>query len=348
MKSERKRVFVGLSGGVDSSVAAALLQRQGYDVVGVFIKIWQPEFTECSWPEDRRSAMRVAARLGIPFLTLDLSEEYERNVLTYMIGEYRRGRTPNPDVACNRDIKFGAFLRSALAHGADLVATGHYARVRKSARGYELHAGTDGEKDQSYFLWTLSQKELAHILFPIGRLKKPQVRALAGRMGLPTAKRPDSQGLCFVGELDLRDFLGRYIKGRRGRVIDESGTTIGRHHGAPFYTIGQRHGFATAVKGEKSEPHYVTAIDAERNTLTVSRQPARSAKTSPAVLLEDVHWIAGASRGELTARLRYRAPLLPVTVKGKRVVFRQPVLAPGGQSLVLYRDRECVGGGVIS
>lgn len=341
-------VFIGLSGGVDSSVAAALLQRQGYDVVGVFIKIWSPTFAECAWPEDRRSAMRVAAHLGIPFLTLDLSKEYKHDVLTYMVGEYRRGKTPNPDVACNRDIKFGAFLRFARAHGADFVATGHYARIKEGKRGFELHQGLDREKDQSYFLWTLSQKELAHTLFPIGHLKKPQVRVEASRMGLPTAKRPDSQGLCFVGELDLREFLGCYIRGRRGKVIDESGKTIGRHDGAPFYTIGQRHGFTTAVKGGKSEPHYIVAIDAKRNILSVSREPGRSAKASPAVLLEDVHWIAGVPRGKLTARLRYRQPLFPVRVKGKTVVFRGPVLAPGGQSLVLYRGSECVGGGVIS
>ncbi len=342
-----KRVFVGLSGGVDSSVAAALLQKQGYDVVGVFIKIWQPEFTECSWPEDRRSAMRVAAHLKIPFLTVDLSKEYKRDVLSYMVREYRRGRTPNPDVECNRAIKFGAFLKWARAQGADFVATGHYAQVKKGKHGYELHQSVDQTKDQSYFLWTLGQKELAHILFPVGGLKKIQVRRLAKQFGLPTFDRPDSQGLCFVGALNLRDFLGHYLPLKSGKVLDESRRRIGHHGGAHAFTLGQRHGFSVTSSSAVRGPQYVVAIDIKRNSITVSPKPTESPSASRHVRIDSIHGVGTRPHGALKARFRYRQPLMPVSVAKGVTSFEEPVLAPRGQSLVFYRASECLGGGIV-
>src|SRR3972149_2581934 len=202
---KKKMVFVGLSGGVDSSVTAALLKEQGYEVVGVFIKTWQPDFIECTWPEERRDAMRVAAHLDIPFLTFDLEKEYKKEVGDYMVSEYRAGRTPNPDVMCNKEIKFGAFLQKALAMGADFVATGHYAEISQIRNVFSLKKSPDPSKDQSYFLWTLTQEQLAHILFPIGHFKKTEVRKLAKKFALPVAEKKDSQGICFLGDIDLKD-----------------------------------------------------------------------------------------------------------------------------------------------
>src|SRR3990167_4048684 len=198
----RKTVYIGLSGGVDSSVSAALLKKQGYDVTGVFIKVWQPNWITCTWKEDRLDAMRVCAKLEIPFLTLDLEKEYKRDVVDYMIREYKAGRTPNPDVMCNRYIKFGAFFNWARKYGADYIATGHYAQVFKKVTGYRLQVSRDFEKDQTYFLWTLTQRELSQTLFPVGRITKPEVRKLAKKFGLPTADKKDSQGLCFIGKVD--------------------------------------------------------------------------------------------------------------------------------------------------
>ena len=227
-----------MSGGVDSSVSAALLLQQGYEVVGVFIKVWQAEFLPCSWREERRDAMRIASMLGIPFLTLDLEKEYKEAVVDYMISEYGAGRVPNPDVMCNKYVKFGAFLDFALAHGADFIATGHYAQIQSSVTSsqsrakFKLLKGFDKEKDQSYFLWTLTEKELAHILFPIGHLEKGDVRALAHSFGLLNADKKDSQGLCFMGAVDMPEFLKHYLKTTKGDVYDKDGAVIGTHEGA--------------------------------------------------------------------------------------------------------------------
>ena len=232
LKKKTKKVFIGMSGGVDSSVSAALLKEHGYDVTGVFIKVWQPEFFECTWRADRLDAMRVCAKLDIPFLTLNLEKEYKKEVVDYMIDEYKAGRTPNPDVMCNKYIKFGGFFDFAMKHSADFIATGHYARVKKFPRGetsgfnpspevsprgtYQLLAGRDKNKDQSYFLWTLTQKQLQKTLFPIGDIDKPEVRKLAEKYGLATAVKKDSQGLCFIGKIDMKDFLKNYMKEKKG------------------------------------------------------------------------------------------------------------------------------------
>jgi tRNA-specific 2-thiouridylase len=248
MNKNVKKVFVGVSGGVDSSVALALLKNEGYDVTGVFLKVWAPDFLPCDWREERRSAMRVCATLDVPFITLDCEVEYKKEVVDYMIREYSEGRVPNPDVFCNKYVKFGVFLKRALEMGADYVATGHYAQVVKNMDKFKLCESTDKEKDQSYFVYTLGQYELSHTLFPIGHMTKPEVRKLAHKFGLPTATKKDSQGLCFIGKIDMKEFLTHYIETKEGDVLNTKGEVIGFHDGAIFLTIGQRHGFTVTKK----------------------------------------------------------------------------------------------------
>ena len=377
-----KKVYVGMSGGVDSSVSAALLKKAGYDVTGVFIKVWQPEWFPCTWREDRLDAMRVAAKLDIPFITLDLEKEYKKEVVDYMIAEYRAGRTPNPDVMCNKHVKFGGFYRWAMAQGADYVATGHYARVAQSAtressitnnqfsdkseiqdlklstNNYQLKTALDSNKDQSYFLWTLTADQLAHTLFPVGDLEKPQVRKYAEKFGLATAFKKDSQGLCFIGKVDVKDFLKRYIEPKKGDVLSMDGTVIGFHDGATFFTLGERHGFTITKKGTHDEAHYVVAKDVEKNTITVSSvsNMAISEATVSKVKLTQAN-IINPSELKLnhpyTARARYRQPLVGCKVTKQQddhleIAFdtAQEHISPG-QSLVLYDGEVCLGGGVI-
>lgn len=345
-----------MSGGVDSSVSAALLKEQGYDVTGVFLNVWQPDFIRCSRGDDRIEAMRAAARLGIQFLTFDFEDEYKRGVVDYMIAEYRAGRTPNPDVMCNRHVKFGAFLKKALAVGADYIATGHYARVERENSKYKLFAGTDTGKDQSYFLWTLTQEQLSHALFPVGDLRKTDVRELAKKFGLPNAEREESQGLCFVGEFDMSEFLEHFIPKKVGDVLDENGEVIGSHEGAFHYTLGQRHGFEVWKRSPIDGARYCVAKDIEKNTITVSFREIEIKTASKEVSLRDAHFIAGVPPDlgkKYAARIRYRQPLQAcrlATVDGTAyvVVFDLPQRAvTPGQSLVLYDGKECLGGAVI-
>jgi len=369
VKAHKKKikVFVGLSGGVDSSISAALLKQSGYDVTGVFIKVWQPvslglggpDFMDCNSREDRMDAMRVAAHLGIPFRTLNLEKEYKKEVVDYMIAEYRKGNTPNPDAMCNKEIKFGAFLKYAMKEGADCVATGHYARnvFDKKTKKYKLLEGLDENKDQSYFLWTLGQKELSKIFFPVGEYKKEKVRKMAEKFGLITATKKDSQGLCFVGKVDMKKFLKHFIKEKEGKVIDASGRVIGRHDGATFYTIGERHGFTVTEKTPGDKPYYVIGKNVKKNTVTVShdRISLSGNKKTPSIHAGKTHFTGEAPRaGErLFVRFRYRENLLPcrvASVKGgsiEIVMLNGEFIAPSGQSLVLYRGDECVGGGII-
>lgn len=344
------KVFVGLSGGVDSATAAALLKKQGYDVEGVFIKIWQPEFIECRWKEDRLDAMRVAVALRIPFRELDLSEEYKREVVREMTRCYAEGYTPNPDVLCNKQIKFGSFLRYAISSGADFIATGHYARVEKSRGLHRLLRGADPEKDQSYFLHELGQRELSHALFPIGAVRKQQVRARARSLHLPVAGKPDSQGLCFVGDVSLEDFLSRFIPISEGPVLDTNGRTIGVHRGAALYTRGQRHGFI--VQEGKRAPHFVVDTDVQSNTITVSDRPEGARRGN--AFVRDMHWVAEKRSPPLEAlvQTRYqqepRAARIENAGEGINAIFSEPRLASSGQSLVLYEKDECLGGGVMT
>ncbi len=364
-----RRIFVGLSGGVDSSVAAALLKKAGHNVTGVFIKVWQPDFYECTWKEDRLDAMRVAAKLEIPFVTLDLEKEYKREVVDYMIREYKRGKTPNPDIMCNKHIKFGAFFEWAIMHGADFVATGHYARaadirgINADSRGekllstnFKLLTGSDQNKDQSYFLWTLNQKQLSKTLFPVGGMTKPNVRKLAKKFALPTAEKKDSQGLCFIGKVDMKEFLRHYVKEKEGDVRGEDGARIGYHPGSIFFTIGERHGFTITKKTPADKPLYVVGKDVKKNTITVASDIQMRAGNPRRIFLKECNWIRGecpALRKRFGALIRYRATLLPCEIvlcstRSAVARFREsPVGATPGQSLVLYDKNTCIGGGII-
>ncbi|MEY2664439.1 MAG: hypothetical protein RIT04_247 [Candidatus Parcubacteria bacterium] len=369
-----------MSGGVDSSVSAALLKHAGYDVTGVFIKVWQPDWITCTWREDRIDAMRVAAVLGIKFVTLDLEDVYKREVVDYMIAEYRAGRTPNPDVMCNRYVKFGGFFDWAMKQGADYVATGHYARIvkkegvvagsgenadKRNVAIYELCAGDDRNKDQSYFLWTLGQRELSHTLFPVGAIEKPAVRKLAHSFKLPTATKKDSQGLCFIGKIDIKDFLSRYIETKPGMVLDEKGEKIGSHDGAVFFTMGERHGFTIDAKHKtpNDNPYYVVSKDIEKNTITVaSGKSDTQTFIQKEITLEQTNWntdIIPVATATYYARPRYRAALVPISIqdanntkKTTRIIFTEPQQTlSSGQSLVIYADAQgevCIGGGIIA
>jgi len=353
MEHGKKTVFVGLSGGVDSSVSALRLVKQGYHVVGVFIKTWHPDFLPCTWEAERLDAMRIAARLNIPFLTCDATDAYKNDVAEYMISEYREGRTPNPDVMCNQYVKFGVFLDFALRHGAEAVATGHYAHVEHTGETYHLYRGFDPEKDQSYFLWTLTQKQLSRIFFPIGDTVKSHVRIEAKQSDIHTFEKRDSQGICFLGHVDIKEFLSHYVRVTKGDVLDEAGNVIGSHDGALFYTLGQRHGFITTTTRAESAPFYVISKDLTRNTITVSTTPKRV--IGETVILSRVNVIAGELPTICEAQFRYRQKPFAVQVarhtdgRVMLTVLDKNIETPSlGQSCVLYADRECLGGGIIN
>jgi tRNA-specific 2-thiouridylase len=374
MKTVNKKVvFVGLSGGVDSAVSATLLKRAGYDVVGVFIKTWHPDFLVCNEEAERRDAMRVAAHLDIPFLTFDLESVYKKEVGDYMISEYRRGRTPNPDVMCNREVKFGAFLKKALALGADFVATGHYARVRqmknsstllhpaggtfrlRNSSSAGLGKGRDPSKDQSYFLWALNQEQLSKIIFPVGNLKKTEVRRLAKKFGLPVAEKKDSQGICFLGAVDLKKFLKHYIKPRRGKVLNTAGKIIGHHEGVAFHTLGERHGFTITKKSPNDKPYYIVGKNVNKNILVVSQYPHLGrGRPGRGIILQNTNWISKVPEKNkiYTAQIRYHGEFLSCKIKitGKtkaEVIFSAMPLVAAGQSCVVYDRELCLGGGVV-
>lgn len=371
-----------MSGGVDSSVSAYLLKQQGYDVTGVFIKVWQPDNTDCGWKDERRDAMRVAAVLDIPFLTLDFSEQYKREVVDYMIEEYRLGRTPNPDVMCNRHVKFGSFLQYALAQQVDYVATGHYAQNILSAKNspqemqmFEMKEGTDANKDQTYFLWTLTQDDLKHTLFPIGHLQKSEVRKIAEKAGLPVFDKKDSQGVCFIGHLDMKAFLKEYIQTEPGDVLDVQGNVIGKHDGAVLYTIGERHGFEFNPKTTENEPHFVISKNIEENTITVTTKSENSdastqkniARITKVSLSQDIESYIGI---RVDARIRYRQEKQSCVISRADangtasnaadntteeinteyiVTFDTPQKGMAeGQSVVLYDGNTCLGGGILN
>jgi tRNA-specific 2-thiouridylase len=352
-----------MSGGVDSSVSAALLQKQGYDVTGVFIKVWQPDFVKCTWREDRLDAMRICAKLNIPFFTLDLEKEYKKDVADYMIDEYKAGRTPNPDVMCNKYVKFGGFFDWAMEQGADFVATGHYARVSQlGGSTSKLLAGKDTNKDQTYFLWTLTQKQLSKTLFPIGDIEKPEVRKIAKKLGLSTAVKKDSQGVCFLGKFDMKEFLTHYIKEVPGKVLNEKGEEIGIHDGVLFLTIGQRHGFKITEKTQNDSRYYIISKDVEKNTITVSQDLAKIVESeSKIVKLKNINWTQDATpdlNKKYSARVRYRQPLEECTIVNSKKLkgesgeyelhFTNPQKAiSSGQSAVIYDGEICLGGGII-
>lgn len=343
-----KRVFVGLSGGVDSAVSAALLQRDGASVTGVFVKGWYPPGMPCTWAEDRRDAMRVAAHLGIGFHTLDASEEYKRGVIDYMLAEYAAGRTPNPDVMCNREVKFGALYRFAMEHGADMLATGHYARAERAPEGnIALMRGIDQTKDQSYFLWAVPQEALDRVLFPLGGLHKEKVRALARAWSLPVARKRDSQGICFLGSISVDEFLRHELGTTPGIAVDDSGKEIGSHDGALLYTIGERVSLHSAPPG----PWYVAskAIASNELVVTKKRSSADTRHTS-ALDLSSANWFQPVTAGNVLAQYRYHGPLVHGSLSADRTRFTSSELMEdpaAGQSLVLYEGSRVIGGGII-
>lgn len=354
----KKRVVVGLSGGVDSSVTAYLLKEQGYDVIGMFMKNWHDDSvtisTECPWLDDSNDAMIVAQHLGIPFQAIDLSVEYKERIVDYMFAEYQRGRTPNPDVLCNREIKFDIFLKAAIKLGADYVATGHYARTEEAEvngkKVYRLLAGKDPNKDQSYFLCQLTQAQLSKALFPIGELLKPEVREIAKKAGLATAEKKDSQGLCFIGKVHLPDFLQQQLLPKKGKAIeiaatadifknganDESlehlsesfvyntkqGSVIGEHNGAHYYTIGQRKGLNI---GGKPKPMFIIGTDTNTNTIYMGMGEDHPGLHRKGLFIPtaDEHWVRPdlalkvGERKDYLARIRYRQKLEPCTLHKK-------------------------------
>ena len=359
----KRRVFVAMSGGVDSAVSAALLKKAGYDVTGVFIKVWQPDFLPCSWRDERRDAMKVALALDIPFLFFDFEDEYKRDVVDKVIAEYKAGRTPNPDVLCNKEIKFGAFWEKAKKSGADFIATGHYAQIYEvRSKEYEMREGKDKEKDQSYFLWTLTQHDLSHTLFPIGNLQKSEVRKLARQYHLPVSDKKDSQGICFIGDIRMDEFLSHFVSAKPGNVLNTRGDIIGTHRGAPFYTVGERHGFKVIKKQSKDGAFYVLSKDIGANTITVSNQEPEILSLSPIrIMIKNVNWINKPVTNVLSARIRYRGEKMPVSIVQHRVLnnliveFKEPARGLSlGQSLVFYDNGSaksganiCLGGGVM-
>lgn len=357
LMNKKPKVFVGVSGGVDSSVALALLKKEGYEVTGVFLKVWAPDFLPCDWREERRSAMRVCATLDVPFITLDCEAEYKKEVVDYMIREYSEGRVPNPDVFCNKYVKFGVFLRKALEMGADYVATGHYAQVLKNNDKFELYESTDKEKDQSYFVYTLGQHELSHTLFPIGHMTKPEVRKIAHKFGLPTATKKDSQGLCFIGKIDMKEFLTHYIKTKEGEVLNTKGEVIGFHDGAIFLTIGQRHGFTVTKKTGDDPRYFVVSKDLKKNTVTVGSKESDGDKINSIkeIVLKDLHLISCDEKdieSKISVRIRYRQQKQICNLKkesdGHHIVFDEPQSGIAiGQSAVFYNGEKCLGGGII-
>ena len=350
----KSRAYVGMSGGVDSSVTAALLKEQGYDVTGVYMKNWTqdlPGFT-CPWADDLADAKRVAVQLDIPFKVFDFQKEYKQQVVDYMIAEYRAGRTPNPDIMCNQEIKFNLFLKTALADGADMIATGHYARIGASREWRELLTGLDENKDQSYFLYRVTAEALSKTLLPIGEITKPEVRERARQLGLATADKKDSQGICFVGKIGIKEFLQQYIVAAPGDIIDKkTSQVIGRHDGAVFYTIGQRHGLH--VGG--GLPYYVVGKNMAENIVYVTTDLNDDSLWRDQLHLTQLHWINGALREGQTCqvRTRYRAPLIVcriVRLEGDDMALSldEPERAlTAGQSAVLYDGERVVGGGIV-
>ncbi|MDP2638827.1 MAG: tRNA 2-thiouridine(34) synthase MnmA [Candidatus Azambacteria bacterium] len=353
----KPKVFVAMSGGVDSSVAALILLKK-YNVVGVYMKGWS--LTGCA-EEDAEDARRVAGVLGIPFYVFDFESDYKKLVVDYMVSGYAAGNTPNPDVMCNKEIKFGLFLEKALALGADYIATGHYTRLRRG----ELKTAKDANKDQSYFLWTLTQKQLKYCLFPIGDYLKSQVRALAKKYKLPTAEKPDSQGVCFVGEIDVAGFLKEKLGKSPGPIKKLNGETIGTHDGITFYTIGQRKGIGVkgSLPGERGKIYYVASKDIDTNTLWVAEGESEKLFSKEAIV-KNISWISPPVGGpklplKCLARIRYRQPLQScriVKIKNQKsnlkiigMVFDNPQRAiTPGQSAVFYTKKGIMlGGGVI-
>lgn len=359
--NKNTRVVIGMSGGVDSSVAALLLKQQGYDVVGLFMKNWDDTDDEgyCTATEDYEDVAKVAEQIGIPYYSVNFEKEYWDRVFEYFLQEYRNGRTPNPDVMCNKEIKFKAFLDYAMGLGADYIAMGHYAQVETDENGVvHLLRGKDANKDQTYFLSQLSQAQLKKAMFPLGHLEKPQVRKIAEEAGLATAKKKDSTGVCFIGERDFNEFLANYLPNKPGKMMTLDGRVMGEHMGLMYYTIGQRQGLGIGgTAGTSNEPWFVIGKDQATQTLYVGQGYHHDNLYSEYLEASDIHFTTDnwtEKEFECTAKFRYRQKDINVKVqldesgtKGK-VIFDEPVRAvTPGQAVVFYRGEECLGGGLI-
>jgi tRNA-specific 2-thiouridylase len=355
----KKRVIVGMSGGVDSSVAALLLKEQGYDVVGLFMKNWEDDDTEeyCPSRQDLVDAVAVADRLGIEIEAVNFSKEYKDRVFNNFLEEYKAGRTPNPDIFCNSEIKFKAFLDHAMGMGADLIATGHYAQVRERNGLFQLLKAEDGSKDQSYFLYRLNQAQLSQTLFPLGHLLKREVREIARKVGLATSEKKDSTGICFIGERPFREFLNRYLPREPGEMQTPDGKVVGRHEGLMYYTLGQRQGLGIGgSKSSSGEPWFVVSKDMTRNVLVVVQGHDHPLLFSDGLTASQLHWIAGQDpelHWVYAAKTRYRQPDAPCEIdrlQGDTAEIRfgqtQWAITPG-QSVVVYESQVCLGGGII-
>lgn len=349
------KVFVALSGGVDSAVTAALLKQDGYDVTGIFMKNWSGDDfgiqTDCPWEQDQKDAEAVATKLGIPFRSFNFEKQYRQAVVGYFFDEIKKGRTPNPDVMCNKEIKFKIFLERAIAEGADLIATGHYARNIKTANGFQLHTGVDTNKDQSYFLYTLNQVQLSKTLFPVGVFTKPQIRDFAAKFKLPAAKKKDSQGICFIGEINVPKFLRANIPLNPGNIIDiDSKLVVGKHDGIAFYTIGQREGLKIGGSGL---PYYVVGKNHVKNELIVARGNNNPALFNQIIKFAELHLINPQDQipNTLEASIRYRQRPASgkLNINTMTFSFNDPQRAIAeGQSIVFYTGSHCLGGAVIT
>ena len=354
-----ERIMIGLSGGVDSAVAALLLQEQGFRLEALFMKNWEEDDSAeyCSAEDDLNDARAVADILGIRLHTVNFSAEYWERVFEHFLAEYRAGRTPNPDVLCNREIKFRAFLDHALSLGAAGIATGHYARLSPNARGVRLCRARDMDKDQTYFLYMLGQEQLKNSLFPLGDLEKQQVRELARKAGFPNHEKKDSTGICFIGERRFQTFLSSYLPASPGPITTPDGVRIGEHPGVMYYTLGQRKGLRIGGRAEAGdEPWFVVGKDIQHNRLIVAQGHDHPLLMKTALDASQLHWIAGQAPAlplSCLARIRHRQPLQSCVIdhqrnEGVRVRFEQPQRAvTPGQSVVFYRGDECLGGGVI-
>ncbi len=338
------KVFLGMSGGVDSAVSAYLLREAGHEVIGVYMKNWSKNLPgmKCPWAEDLADAKRTAVKLGLDFRVFDFENEYKQKVVDYMIAEYKKGNTPNPDIMCNQEIKFKLFAETAFEQGAEMIATGHYARTD----GKNLLRAVDDNKDQTYFLYRISADVIPKIIFPVGEMKKPDVKALAEEVGLSVAHKSESMGVCFVGEANMKDFLGEFVETKPGEIREiESEKVLGYHDGAIFYTLGQRHGLGLKT----GLPYYVVKKDMNQNIVYVSQNLNSLSLWKKEIGLKDIIIRGEHDLSKLQARIRHRAPLVEAALEGNKLIFadEQKSLTPG-QSVVLYSGDICIGGGIIA